>query len=133
MKSEFSQHFGALYQKPRLKAIEYIKANPKKSFCAMVLLLCTNFLLMLFIDTRGITKKDPFKSFGDYITKTSLYHPTNGRAEPTISNIMSLREIQDSLVFYADKANLKSRNDTITLKRLLKKYATVDPTIFKNR
>jgi hypothetical protein len=132
MKSEFSQHFGALYQKPRSRITNYIKENPKKSFWMMTLLLCSNFLLMLFIDTRGVTaKKDPFKSIGDYISKTPLYHSTNGRTAPSIRNIMAMREIKDSLVFYSEKANLKTADDTATLKRLLRKYAVIDPTIFK--
>ena len=100
----------------------------------MILLLSLNFLLMLYIDTRGITaRKDPFTNFGDYITKTPLYHPTNGRIDPTIGNIMALKEIQDSLAYFSEHEHLKTRDDTVTLKRLLKKYAAIDPSIFKQK
>lgn len=132
MKSEFSQHFGSLYDRPKSRIIGYIRSNPKKSFAAMAFLLCLNFMLMLYIDTRNVgTKKDPFTNLGDYFTKTPLVEPTKGNIYPTIGNIMALREIQDSLKHFAVREHLKTKQDTLILKRLLKKYAAVDPTIFK--
>jgi len=132
MKSEFSQHFGSLYEKPKSRFVGYIRQNPRKSFAAMILLLCMNFCLMLYIDTRNVKlKKDPFSNFGDYITKTPLVSPEKGRIDPSIENIMALREIQDSLKYFSTKEHLKSSADTLTLKRLLRKYAAIDPSIFK--
>ena len=98
----------------------------------MILLLCLNFVLMLYIDTRNVgTKKDPFTNFGDYFTKTPLVAAQKGGIDASIGNIMALREIQDSLKYFAVKEHLKTREDTLTLKRLLRKYAAVDPSIFK--
>lgn len=134
LKSEFAEHFGSLYNKPKFKIIEYIKANPAKSFATMMLLLCINFILMMFIDTRNIKlKKDPFANFSDYLTKTPLMDSKEGQINPSISNIMALREIQDSIKYYAAKEHLKTRDDTLTIKRLLRKYAAIDPTIFKTK
>jgi hypothetical protein len=134
LKKEFSEQFGPLYKNKKTRFIAYVKANPKKSFATMMLLLCLNFILMLYLDTKDTVKKnDPFTNFRDYITNTPLVQPTKGQISPTIGNIMTLREIQDSLLYYSDKNNLKTREDTITLKKLLGRYATVDPTIFKQK
>lgn len=134
LKEEFAEHFGPLYKNRKSKIIQYIKHNPKKSFLWMLLLLGLNFCLMVFLDTREITTKDPIRNMKEYLSQTSLSKSSHeSNMVPTFNNIMILREIQDSLKYYSKKENLVTLNDTTLLKGLLRRYASIDPSIFKTK
>lgn len=133
IQEEFSNNFGPLYNKRRSKFISYLKQNPKKSFCWMILLLSLNFILMLFLDTHATKSKNPLTNMGDYLTHRPLAPSNEGKIEPSFSNIITLREIQDSIKFFSAKEHLITHTDTVLLTALLRRYATIDPSIFKGK
>lgn len=134
LRTEFSKHFGALYRRPKRNFIHFIKANPIKSFISMMLLLGLNFLWMLYWDTSHINKeKVGFANIGEYLKNTHLGTSPQNHMPLSLGNILTLREIQDSLQYYADKKDKLTASDTLILKRLLIRYASVDPSIFNNK
>lgn len=128
---EIDRDFGALYKSPKKKLLAFVRAKPVLSFILMISIIMINFCFVFYLDSMSAGKDKGIISFKDYIKRTPIIK-TDGPIEVTVDNFQKIKEIKDSLSYYSEFKGHLSHNDTVTLKRLLSKYAEIDPTIFKN-
>ena len=130
--NEIDRDFGALYKSPKKRLLDFVKAKPALSFTLMISIIMINFCFVFYLDSTSAGKDKGIISFKDYIKRTPIIK-TDGPIEITIDNFEKIKEIKDSLSYYSNFKGQLNHNDTIILKRLLSKYAEIDPTIFKTK
>ncbi len=130
LKSEFAKDFGSLYKGPKEKLYKYVRSKPVKSFFIMIGILLINFIIVIYIDRKNEHEAPKhFSGFKEYLTNTPIIKSEN-TLPLSYSNLSAIKNISDSLAFYVNKSYL-NKNDSVVLKRILKRYMELDPTAFK--